>query len=132
MTNTHAVTQAEGEGEVIYVDGKRVKVKYKKKSLGTKEYEIINFVKSNQKTTIHQIPRVELGQKVEEGEVLLEGPCSNEGEMAVGRNLKIAFMPWDGYNFEDAIVISQRLVKDDELTSVHIEDYEIEVSDTKL
>lgn len=132
VSNTHAVIQAEGEGEVIYVDGKRVKIKYKKKTLGTKEYDILNFVKSNQKTTIHQVPRVALGQKVKEGDVMIEGPCSNHGEMAVGRNLRVAFMPWEGYNYEDAIVISQRLVKDDELTSVHIEEYEIEVSDTKL
>lgn len=127
---THAVILADGEGEVIYVDGKRVKVKYKKG--GTKEYELTIFKKSNQKTLIHQVPRVTLGQKVKEGDLLAEGPCAQNGEIAVGKNLRVAYMPWEGYNYEDAIVISQRLVKDDELTSIHIESFQIEVSDTKL
>ncbi len=126
---THAVIKAEAEGEVVYVDGKRVKVKYK---TGIKEYPLIVFARSNSKTCITQVPRVSLGQKVKKGDLLAEWPCSVNGEMALGKNLRVAFMPWKWYNYEDAIVISQRLVKDDELTSIQIEEYEIEVADTKL
>lgn len=130
VRNTHQVIVAEGDGEVIYVDGKRVKIKYKQWE--TKEYELRTFEKSNQKTLINQIPRVSLGEKVKKDDVLIEWSAVQDGEMAVGKNLKVAFMPWHGFNFEDAIVISNRLVKDDELTSIHIEEHEIEVSDTKL
>ncbi|MCF7835348.1 DNA-directed RNA polymerase subunit beta [Candidatus Gracilibacteria bacterium] len=126
---THAIIKAEDDGEVIYVDGKRVKVKYK---FGIKEYVLTVFSRSNHKTCITQVPCVELKQKVKKGDILAEGPCSLGGEMALGKNLRVAFMPWKGYNYEDAIVISQRLVKDDELTSIQIEEYEIEVADTKL
>lgn len=126
---THAIIKAEDDGEVIYVDGKRVKVKYKS---WVKEYLVTVFGRSNHKTTIHQSPCVSLGQKVKKGDLLIEGPCCIDGEIALGKNLKIAFMPWEGYNYEDAIVISERLVKDDELTSIQIEEYEIEVADTKL
>ncbi|MEF2175282.1 MAG: DNA-directed RNA polymerase subunit beta [Candidatus Absconditabacteria bacterium] len=127
---TYACIRAEDQGEVIYVDGKRVRVKYK--SLGTKEYELITFKRSNQKSVIHQSPKVTLGQTVSTGDILAEGPSVVDGEISLGKNLKVAFMSWEGYNYEDAIVISQRLVKDDELTSIHIEEYEIEVADTKL
>jgi len=127
---TYAVIKAEWPGEVIYVDGKRVKVKYKK--WGVKEYDVINFKRSNQKTIIHQYPKVSLGQKVVEGDVLIEGPSVVDGEIAIGKNLRIAFMSWEWYNYEDAVVVSQRLVKDDELTSININEYEIEVADTKL
>jgi DNA-directed RNA polymerase subunit beta len=126
---TNAVVLAEDDGEVVYVDGKRIKVKYK---AGTKEYELITFLKSNHKTAIVQVPRVHLGQKVKKGDLLGEGPSSVNGELSLGNSLRVAFMPWKGYNYEDAIVISQRLVKDDELTSMHIEEHEIEVADTKL
>lgn len=126
---THAVIKAEEDGEVIYVDGKRVKVKYKS---GIKEYQLIVFAKSNSKSCIHQVPRVSLWEKLKKGDLIAEGPCSVNGEMALGKNLRVAFMPWKWYNYEDAIVISQRLVKDDELSSINIEEYEIEVADTKL
>ena len=126
---THAVIKAEADGEVIYVDGGSVKVKYKD---GTKEYQLTTFVRSNHKTCITQVPCVNLGQKVKKGDLLAEGPCSVNGEMAVGKSLRVAFMPWKGYNYEDAIVISQRLIKDDELTSIMINEYEIEVAETKL
>ncbi|RAL56808.1 DNA-directed RNA polymerase subunit beta [SR1 bacterium human oral taxon HOT-345] len=126
---THAVIKAEADGEVIYVDGGSVKVKYKD---GTKEYHLTTFVRSNHKTCITQVPCVDLGQKVKKGDLLAEGPCSVNGEMAVGKSLRVAFMPWKGYNYEDAIVISQRLIKDDELTSIMINEYEIEVAETKL
>lgn len=126
---THAVIKAEAEGEVIYVDGKRVKVKYK---MGIKEYPLVIFAKSNSKSCITQVPRVSLGQHLKKGDLIAEWPCSVNGEMALGKNLRVAFMPWKGYNYEDAIVISQRLVKDDELSSINIDEYEIEVADTKL
>ena len=126
---TSAVIRAENTGEVVYVDAKRVKVKYKS---AIKEYELRVFKKSNQKTSITQRPTVSLGQKVSKGQILAEGPSVQDGEMACGINLKVAFMSWEGYNFEDSIIISQRLVKEDALTSVHIEEFEIEVADTKL
>lgn len=126
---THAVIKADWDWEVIYVDGKRIKIKYKS---WIKEYVLQTFLRSNQKTCITQYPRVSLWQKVSEWDLLAEWPCSVDWEMALGKNLKVAFMPWKWYNYEDAIVISQRLVKDDELTSIQIEEYEIEVADTKL
>lgn len=126
---TYAVISADDDGEVIYVDGKRVKVKYKK---GIKEYSLINFKRSNQKSIINQRAKVSIGQKVKAGTLLAEGPSIEDGEIALGKNIRIAFMPWEGYNFEDSIILSQRLVKDDTLTSIHIEEYEIEVADTKL
>lgn len=129
IAHTHSVVKAEDNGEIVYVDGKRVKVKY---AAGIKEYELVTFRRSNHKTCINQIPTVSLGQKVKKWDLLAEGPCADGGELALGKNLKVAFMPWKGYNYEDAIVISERLVKDDELTSIQIEEYEIEVSDTKL
>ncbi len=127
---SYAVIKAEDEWEVIYVDGSRIKVKYKK--LWTKEYNLITFRRSNQKTVINQSAKVSLGQKVKKGDILAEWPSVVDGEIALWKNLRVAFMPWEGYNYEDAIVISQRLVKDDELTSIHINEYEIEVADTKL
>ena len=129
MKMSHATIKAEDEGEVIAVDGSHVKVKYKH---GTKEYKLTTFQRSNSKSAINQVPCVDLGQKVEKGTILAEGPCSVNGEMALGKSLRVAFMPWKWYNYEDAIVLSQRLVKDDELTSVIISEYEIEVAETKL
>lgn len=127
---TYALILAEEDGEVIYIDGNRVKVNYRK--LWMKEYDIITFKRSNQKTVIHQWPRVSVWQKVKKWDVLVEWPSVVDGEIALWKNLRVAFMPWEGYNYEDAIVISQRLVKDDELTSITINEYEIEVADTKL
>jgi DNA-directed RNA polymerase subunit beta len=127
---TYAVIKAEDEWEVIYVDWKRVKVRYK--NLWTKEYELITFRRSNQKTVIHQKPKVSLWQKVKKWDILAEWPSVVDGEISLWKNLRVAFMPWEWYNYEDAIVISERLVKDDELTSLHIEEYEVEVADTKL
>ncbi len=126
---THAVIKAEGKGEVVYVDAGMVKVKY---SDGIKQYPLANFLRSNQKTSITQVPYVALGQKVEKGDILAEGPCAVDGEMALGKTLRVAFMPWKGYNYEDAIVLSERIVKEDELTSITIEEHEIEVAETKL
>lgn len=129
VKHTHIVIVAEADWEVVYLDGKRVKIKYK---AGIKEYTLTNYKRSNAKTCIHQVPRVTLWQKVKKWDVVAEWPCSENGEMAIWKNLKIAFMPRKWYNYEDAIVISQRLVKEDTLTSIQIEEKEIEVSDTKL
>jgi len=127
---TYAVKKAEEDWEVIYVDAKRIKIKYKK--LWVKEYDLITFKKSNQKTLIHQFPKVSLWQKVKKWDILFEWPSVVNWELAIGKNLRVAFMPYEWYNFEDAIVISQRLVKDDSLSVVHIVEFEIEVSETKL
>ena len=126
---TTSIIKADAPGDVVYMDASRVKVQYKD---GVKEYKLKVFQKSNQKTATTQKPVVSLGQKVKKGDILAEGPSVQGGEMANGINLKVAYMFWDGYNFEDSIIISQRLVKEDALTSIHIEDYEIEVADTKL
>ena len=127
MAMTNAVITAEADGEVIYVDWKRVKVKYKD---WTKEYELITFLKSNNKTAMVQCPCVHPGQKVKKWDLLAEGPSAVNGEMSLGTNIRIAFMPWKWYNYEDAIVVSQRLVRNDTLTSMHIEEHEIEVAET--
>ena len=122
---------AKNAGDVTYVDADTIEVKVK----GVKEpdvYSLQRFGRSNQGTTIDQKPRASEGQKVKAGQVLADGPCTEMGELALGRNLMIAFMPWEGYNYEDAIVVSERLVKDDVLTSIHIEEHEIGARDTKL
>ncbi len=127
---SYAVVLAEWDGEVIFVDGKRVKVKYKWWDI--KEYDAVIFKRSNQKTVIHQTPKVSVWQKVAKGDILIEWPSVVDGEISLWKNLRVAFMPWEWYNYEDAVAISQRLVKDDELTSININEYEIEVADTKL
>ncbi len=118
-------------GTVAYVDANEIIVE-----TGTDgekdEYELQKFMRSNQGTLIHQKPRVSTGQKVKAGDVLADGSSTDKGEMALGKNLLVAFMSWEGYNFEDAIILSKRLVKDDELTSIHIEEYEIDARTTKL
>ncbi len=96
------------------------------------EYELQKFMRSNQGTLIHQKPRVNAGEKIKAGNVLADGSSTDKGEMALGKNLMVAFMSWEGYNFEDAIILSKRLVQDDELTSIHIEEYEIDARTTKL
>src|SRR5258708_6311417 len=88
--------------------------------------------RSNQGTCFNQKPVVEEGQRVEAGQVIADGPCTDHGEMALGRNLLVAFMPWEGHNYEDAIILSQRLVQDDVLSSIHIEEHEVDARDTKL
>ena len=101
-------------------------------SSGSTTHRLSKFRRSNQGTCINQKPRVDIGDTVIEGEVLADGPSTHEGELALGKNLLVAFMPWKGHNYEDAIVISERLVKDDVLTSIHIEEHEIDARDTKL
>jgi DNA-directed RNA polymerase subunit beta len=120
---------AEADGEVTQATGEKVVVKYKE---GSVEYEPQHFIRSNEGTSINQKVVVSTGQKVKEGDVLVEGMSIAGGELALGKDLRVAFMPWAGYNFEDAIIISRKLVQDDTLTSVHIVDYMIEVRETKL
>ncbi len=118
------------DGKVTYVDGQRIEVVDRK---GRKHsFKLHNFARSNQGTCIHQRPLVKVGQRVKPGTVLADGPATDKGELALGRNLIVAFMPWEGYNYEDAIVISERLVKEDILTSIHIEKYETQARETKL
>jgi DNA-directed RNA polymerase subunit beta len=123
--DTGDVILAKEDGTVEYVDATRIVV-------DGEEYRLSKFERSNQGTLIHHKPRVRTGQKVKKGDVLADGASTNLGEMALGKNLRVAFMSWEGYNFEDAIILSRRLVKDDELTSIHIEEYEIDARTTKL
>ncbi len=128
--DTGDVITARRAGKVTYVSANRIEV-----SAGRGEpdvYKIAKFRRSNQGTCINQKPIVDEGQLVEEGQVLADGPCTDEGEMALGKNLLVAFMPWEGYNYEDAIVISERLIHDDVLSSIHIEEHEVDARDTKL
>ena len=97
-----------------------------------KTYRLSKFRRSNQGTCINQRPLVTAGQRIEKGTPLADGPCTDHAEMALGRNLLVAFMPWEGHNYEDAIILSQRLVQDDVLTSIHIEEHEVDARDTKL
>jgi len=127
--NTGQIIVAEGDGEVIRADGAAVVVKYKE---GNVTYEPQHFVRSNEGTSINQSVVVNTGDKVKEGDILIEGMSIEGGELALGKDLVVAFMPWAGYNFEDAIIISRKLVENDTLTSVHIVDYMIEVRETKL
>ena len=120
---------AEGAGEVTRADGDIVEVQYKD---GKKAYELIHFAKSNDDRSINQKVRVTRGDKVKTGDILIEGASISEGELALGRDLLVAFMPWAGYNMDDAIVISRRLVENDDLTSINIKDYNVEVRETKL
>ena len=131
---------AEGNGVVEYVDAVHIHVLYdrgdKEKLVSFEEdlkiYTLTKYKKTNQSTSITLRPCVRKGQKVKEGDFLTEGYATQDGELALGRNLKVAFMPWKGYNFEDAIVINEKVVRDDWFTSVHIDEYELEVRDTKL
>ena len=127
--NTSQLVLAEGAGEVIRADGDAVEVKYKD---GVKTYEPMHFIKSNDDRSINQKVRVTRGDKVKEGDILIEGASIDKGEIALGKDLIVAFMPWSGYNMDDAIVLSRRLVSDDTLTSVNIKDYTVEVRETKL
>ena len=127
--DTGDVVLASNDGTVIDVDAEKIVVEGR----GTRdEYPLTKFMRSNQGTLIHQKPAVILGDKVKRGEVLADGSSTDGGELALGANLLVAFMPWEGFNFEDAIVISERLVKDDVLSSIHIHEYEIDARSTKL
>ncbi len=131
---------SEGNGVVEFVDANEIHVRYDRdvndKLVSFEEdlkvYNLTKFIKTNQETCINLVPAVKKGQKVKTGDFLTEGYATKNGELALGKNLKVAFMPWKGYNFEDAIVISERVVKEDMFTSIHISEYELEVRDTKL
>ena len=127
--NTGQVVLAEGDGEVVKANGQQVVVKYAKE---TKTYGLNHFIRSNEGTSINQKVVAATGDKIKTGDVLIEGMSIQNGELALGKDLIAAFMPWSGYNFEDAIIISRKLVEDDTLTSVHIVDFMIEVRETKL
>lgn len=148
VKNTTSIVLAEWDGEVIYVGGKKneqnqiynnmdyiIKIRYNNylnKKNYIKEYNLTKFSMSNQKSLVHLRPKVSLWQNISMWDILAEGQSVVDGELSLGTNLKVAFMPWEWYNFEDAMIISDRLVKNDDLTSVFIEKFEIEVSDTKL
>ena len=131
---------ADGEGQVEYVDGNEIHVRYDRNDTDRlvsfeedlKIYNLTKFIKTNQETSISQKPAVKKGQRVKKDDFLSEGYAVKDSELALGRNLKVAFMPWKGYNFEDAIVINEKVVSEDLFTSIHISEYELEVRDTKL
>jgi DNA-directed RNA polymerase subunit beta len=121
---------AEEDGVVTECTGDLITVDYK--TLGKKVFKLLKFERSNQDTCINQKARVHEGDTFKKGDILADGPSTDNGELALGKNLLVAFMPWEGYNFEDAIILSERLVKDDVLTSIHIKEHEIDARDTKL
>lgn len=139
-SDSRVLINAERDGIVKYVDANKIVIKYTLSDLekqisfdgDTKTYELIKFRKTNQGTCINLKPIVKKGDKVIKGQVLSEGYATQDGELALGRNMKVAFMPWKGYNFEDAIVISEKVVREDIFTSIHIDEYSLDVRDTKL
>ena len=138
--DSRILINAEGAGVVEYVDSNNITIKYDRTeeermvSFESDEetYNLIKFRKTNQGTSINLKPIVQKGDRVKEGQVLCEGYATQKGELALGRNMKVAFMPWKGYNFEDAIVISEKVVREDIFTSIHIDEYSLDVRDTKL
>ena len=139
-SDSRVLINSEGDGTVEYVDAEKIIIKYNFSETeklvrfegDTKKYDLIKFRKTNQGTCINLKPLVKKGDKVIKGQILSEGYATQDGELALGRNLKVAFMPWKGYNFEDAIVISEKVVRDDIFTSIHIDEYSLDVRDTKL
>lgn len=138
--DSRVLINAEGSGEVLYVDANEIQIRYDRTEdeakvsfdSDVKSYPLIKFRKTNQGTSINLKPIVVKGDRVTKGQVLCEGYATQKGELALGRNMKVAFMPWKGYNFEDAIVISEKVVREDIFTSIHIDEYSLEVRDTKL
>ena len=126
------VDSVDSERIIVRVEGGAAHEGQMSREVGADIYQMTKFKRSNQNTCISQKPIVHQGQRVRKGDVLADGPCTEAGELALGRNVLVAFMPWRGYNFEDAIVVSEKLVKDDYYTSIHIEEFEIEARDTKL
>ena len=139
-SDSRVLINAEGDGVIEYVDAQKITVKYKRSDAeklvsfeeDSKSYKLVKFRKTNQGTSINLKPIVKKGDKVKKGQVLCEGYATEKGELALGRNLTVAFMPWKGYNFEDAIVISEKVVREDIFTSIHVDEYSLEVRDTKL
>jgi DNA-directed RNA polymerase subunit beta len=121
---------AADDGEVTEVSGSQIIVQYK--TAGRRVYHLHKFRRSNHNTCVNQIPRVRQGQVLKKGDLIADGPSTDNGELALGKNLVVALMPWEGYNFEDAIILSDRLVRDDVLTSIHIHEYTVDARDTKL
>jgi len=139
-SDSRVLINAEGDGTIEYVDSQKITVKYKRSEEerlvsfeeDSKSYKLVKFRKTNQGTSINLKPIVKKGDKVKKGQVLCEGYATEKGELALGRNLTVAFMPWKGYNFEDAIVISEKVVREDIFTSIHVDEYSLDVRDTKL
>lgn len=139
-SDSRVLINAEGNGVVEYVDANKITIKYDRTEEDrmvsfdgdSKTYNLIKFRKTNQSTSINLKPIVRKGDRVQKGQVLCEGYATEAGELALGRNMKVAFMPWKGYNFEDAIVISEKVVREDIFTSIHIDEYSLDVRDTKL
>ena len=139
-SDSRVLINSEGDGIVEYVDANKITIKYDiseeeemvRFDSPIKDYNLIKFRKTNQGTCINLKPIVKKGDRVKKGQVLSEGYATENGELALGRNMKVAFMPWKGYNFEDAIVISEKVVRDDIFTSIHIDEYSLDVRDTKL
>ncbi|WP_433991525.1 DNA-directed RNA polymerase subunit beta [Kordia algicida OT-1] len=139
-SDSRVLVNAEGDGLVEYVDANKITIKYDRTDDerlvsfdgDSKTYNLIKFRKTNQSTSINLKPIVRRGDRVKKGQVLCEGYATQKGELALGRNMKVAFMPWKGYNFEDAIVISEKVVREDIFTSIHIDEYSMDVRDTKL
>ena len=137
--DSRTIVEAEGEGEVVFVDSTKIVIRYDRTDKerlvsfdgDEKTYNLIKYARTNQSTSINQKPIVKKGQKVTKGQILTEGYATQGGDLALGRNLMVAFMPWKGYNYEDAIVISERIVREDLFTSIHIEEFTLEVRDTK-
>ncbi|MDV7140890.1 DNA-directed RNA polymerase subunit beta [Maribacter sp. TH_r10] len=139
-SDSRVLINAEGDGTIVYVDSQKITIKYERTDTerlisfdeDEKTYNLVKFRKTNQGTSINLKPIVQRGDKVKKGQVLCEGYATEKGELALGRNLTVAFMPWKGYNFEDAIVISEKVVREDIFTSIHVDEYSLEVRDTKL
>ncbi len=139
-SDSRVLINAEGDGVIVYVDSQNITIKYNRSDSerlisfdeDEKTYNLVKFRKTNQGTSINLKPIVKKGDKVNKGQVLCEGYATEKGELALGRNLTVAFMPWKGYNFEDAIVISEKVVREDIFTSIHVDEYALEVRDTKL
>ncbi|MGB5941423.1 MAG: DNA-directed RNA polymerase subunit beta [Leeuwenhoekiella sp.] len=139
-SDSRVLINAEGDGVVEYVDAREITIKYDRTDRertvsfesDSKTYQLVKFRKTNQSTSINLKPIVAKGDRVKRGQVLCQGYATEAGELALGRNMKVAFMPWKGYNFEDAIVISEKVVRDDIFTSIHVDEYSLDVRDTKL
>ena len=138
--DSRMLINAEGNGIVEYVDANEIVIKYDRTEEeelvsfddNIKKYKLTKFRRTNQGTSINLKPLVRKGDRVTRGSLLCDGYATEKGELALGQNLKVAFMPWKGYNFEDAIVLSERVVKEDVFTSIHIESFDLDVRDTKL